>query len=54
VKRASEETDEEVLEKVAGPQGRSTAVTAVLIKKEKLVVANVGDLRGILWERCEL
>ncbi|KAL4366511.1 hypothetical protein GQ457_05G024030 [Hibiscus cannabinus] len=46
IKRAYKEMDEEILEDVAGSRGGSTAVTAVLIDREKLVVGNVGDSRG--------
>ncbi|XP_058095705.1 probable protein phosphatase 2C 39 [Magnolia sinica] len=52
VKRAYQLTDGKILEK-AGELGRggSTAVTAILINGEKLVVANVGDSRAVVcWK----
>lgn len=51
VRRAYKETDEKILDKVVGSRGGSTAVTAILINREILVVANVGDSRGILCKR---
>ncbi|KAL0321414.1 UNVERIFIED_CONTAM: putative protein phosphatase 2C 28 [Sesamum radiatum] len=48
VKRAYEATDNEILENVVGSRGGSTAVTAILINTEKLVVANVGDSRAVI------
>lgn len=54
VKRAYKETDEEILEEVAGSQGGSTAVTAILINQEMLMVANVGDSRGLLCKRRDI
>ncbi|KAL0407547.1 UNVERIFIED_CONTAM: putative protein phosphatase 2C 28 [Sesamum latifolium] len=48
VKRAYEATDSEILENVVGSRGGSTAVTAILINTEKLVVANVGDSRAVI------
>ncbi|KAK4758934.1 hypothetical protein SAY87_020235 [Trapa incisa] len=49
IKRAYRSTDEEILNKamVLG-KGGSTAVTAILINGEKLVVANVGDSRAVI------
>ncbi|XP_062014632.1 probable protein phosphatase 2C 28 [Rosa rugosa] len=47
-KRAYKATDDEILEKVAGSRGGSTAVTAILINGEMLIVANVGDSRAVL------
>ncbi|KAJ1387971.1 PPM-type phosphatase domain [Sesbania bispinosa] len=51
VKRAYLETDEKILEQalVLG-RGGSTAVTAILIEGQKLVVANVGDSRAVICE----
>jgi len=54
VKRAYKETDAEILEEVAGSWGGSTAVTAILINQEKLIVANVGDSRGVLCKRRDI
>ncbi|KAL3851535.1 hypothetical protein ACJIZ3_013417 [Penstemon smallii] len=48
VKRAYKDTDNDILENVVGSRGGSTAVTAILINTEKLVVANVGDSRAVL------
>ncbi|KAK4386434.1 putative protein phosphatase 2C 28 [Sesamum angolense] len=48
VKRAYEATDNEILENVVGSRGGSTAVTAIIINTEKLVVANVGDSRAVI------
>lgn len=51
MKRAYSETDSTILEK-SGELGRggSTAVTAILINCQKLVVANIGDSRAVLCE----
>jgi len=51
VKRAYLETDEKILEQalVLG-RGGSTAVTAILIDGQKLIVANVGDSRAVICE----
>lgn len=51
MKKAYVETDEKILEQelVLG-RGGSTAVTAILIDGQKLVVANVGDSRAIICE----
>lgn len=53
VRRAYEETDKDILEKVVGSRGGSTAVTAILIDGEKLVVANVGDSRAVVCRNGE-
>jgi protein phosphatase 1L len=49
IRRAYRATDAEILDKafVLG-KGGSTAVTAILINGEKLVVANVGDSRAVI------
>ncbi|KAF1866816.1 hypothetical protein Lal_00018201 [Lupinus albus] len=49
MKRAYDVTDSTILEK-SGELGRggSTAVTAILINGQKLVVANIGDSRAVL------
>ncbi|XP_019456466.1 PREDICTED: probable protein phosphatase 2C 39 isoform X2 [Lupinus angustifolius] len=49
IKRAYDVTDSTILEK-SGELGRggSTAVTAILINGQKLVVANIGDSRAVL------
>ena len=54
MRKAYKETDKQILEKVAGSQSGSTAVTAILINKEKLLVANVGDSRGVLCKRRDI
>ncbi|OMO83238.1 phosphatase 2C (PP2C)-like protein [Corchorus capsularis] len=48
IKRAYKKTDDEILERVGDMRGGSTAVTAILMDGEKLIVANVGDSRAIL------
>jgi len=49
VRRAYRTTDTTILEKVGDlDKGGSTAVTAILINCEKLVVANVGDSRAVI------
>lgn len=52
MKKAYVDTDSTILEK-SGELGRggSTAVTAVLINCQKLVVANVGDSRAVLCKK---
>ncbi|KAL3741285.1 hypothetical protein ACJRO7_016855 [Eucalyptus globulus] len=50
IKRAYKKTNNEVLQGVVSSRGGSTAVTAVLINREKLIVANVGDSRAIICE----
>lgn len=52
-KRAYKATDYEILDKVVESRGRSTAVTTILIDREKLIMANVGDSRAILSKNCE-
>lgn len=51
IKKACRETDEEILGVVGGKRGGSTAVTAIVIDEEKLVVANVGDSRAVLFKK---
>lgn len=49
IRRAYHATDAEILEKaIALGKGGSTAVTAILINGQKLVVANVGDSRAVM------
>ncbi|XP_048320728.2 probable protein phosphatase 2C 58 isoform X2 [Ziziphus jujuba] len=48
IKRAYKATDNDILEMMIGSRGGSTAVTAILIDQEKLIIANVGDSRAIL------
>ncbi|XP_074319359.1 putative protein phosphatase 2C 39 isoform X1 [Silene latifolia] len=49
IRRAYHFTDDTILEKYADlGKGGSTAVTAILINCEKLVVANLGDSRAVL------
>ncbi|XXG68431.1 hypothetical protein AAC387_Pa06g1518 [Persea americana] len=49
IKNSYRETDNEILEEVVGyKRGGSTAVTAIFIDGEKLVVANVGDSRAVI------
>lgn len=49
IKRAYRKTDIEILDKsLYLGRGGSTAVTAILINGEKLVVANVGDSRAVI------
>lgn len=51
VKRAYLETDEKILEQALElGRGGSTAVTAILIDGQKLVVANVGDSRAVICQ----
>ncbi|KAG5515962.1 hypothetical protein RHGRI_036856 [Rhododendron griersonianum] len=53
IKRAYRDTDDEILDNVVGSRGGSTAVTAILVDGEKLIVANVGDTRAILCRNGE-
>ncbi|KAG6387073.1 hypothetical protein SASPL_152255 [Salvia splendens] len=53
VRRAYEETDKDILENVVGSRGGSTAVTAIVIDGEKVVVANVGDSRAVVCRNGE-
>ena len=49
VRRAYRITDDKILEKSADlGKGGSTAVTAILINCQKLVVANLGDSRAVI------
>lgn len=49
IRRAYRITDDKILEKAVDlGKGGSTAVTAILINCEKLVVANVGDSRAVI------
>ncbi|KAI4374697.1 hypothetical protein MLD38_012660 [Melastoma candidum] len=49
IRRAYRITDETILEKAAQfGKGGSTAVTAILINCQKLIVANVGDSRAVI------
>ncbi|KAF9589686.1 hypothetical protein IFM89_027214 [Coptis chinensis] len=49
IKRAYRATDKEILDKAVHlGRGGSTAVTAILIDGQKLVVANVGDARAVI------
>ncbi|EXB75204.1 putative protein phosphatase 2C 28 [Morus notabilis] len=48
VRKAYEATDDEILKKVVGSRGGSTAVTAILIDQRELIVANAGDSRAVL------
>ncbi|KAI8524542.1 hypothetical protein RHMOL_Rhmol13G0157500 [Rhododendron molle] len=53
IKRAYRDTDDELLDDVVGSRGGSTAVTAILVDGEKLIVGNVGDSRAILCRNGE-
>ncbi|XP_068656906.1 probable protein phosphatase 2C 39 isoform X2 [Aristolochia californica] len=49
IRKAYEETDSKILERAIDlGRGGSTAVTAILVNGEKLVVANVGDSRAVI------
>lgn len=49
IRRAYHQTDQEIIEKaVELGKGGSTAVTAILIDCQKLVVANLGDSRAVI------
>lgn len=49
IKRAYRTTDDQILEKAVDlGRGGSTAVTAILIDCQKLIVANVGDSRAVI------
>ncbi|CAM8954391.1 unnamed protein product [Rhodiola kirilowii] len=52
IKRAYHTTDKAILDQAMSlGKGGSTAVTAILINGEKLVVANVGDSRAVLSKK---
>jgi len=52
VRKAYHTTDASILEQsVALGKGGSTAVTAILINNQKLVVANVGDSRAVICKK---
>lgn len=52
MKRAYHATDASILEQsVVLGKGGSTAVTAILINNQKLVVANVGDSRAVMCKK---
>eukprot|EP00262_Sarcandra_glabra_P012112 TRINITY_DN304_c0_g1_i1.p1 TRINITY_DN304_c0_g1~~TRINITY_DN304_c0_g1_i1.p1 ORF type:complete len:284 (-),score=72.08 TRINITY_DN304_c0_g1_i1:202-1053(-) len=52
IKKAYQITDGKILEKAVDlGRGGSTAVTAILINGEKLVVANVGDSRAVICQK---
>ncbi|KMT02412.1 hypothetical protein BVRB_9g205230 [Beta vulgaris subsp. vulgaris] len=54
IRRAYDKTDGEILEKVPVlGKGGSTAVTAILINGQKLIVANVGDSRAVICKNGE-
>ncbi|XP_020536057.1 probable protein phosphatase 2C 28 isoform X2 [Jatropha curcas] len=48
IRKAYKATDNEILDGIVGSRGGSTAVTAILIDEENLIVANVGDSRAVL------
>ncbi|VFR01598.1 unnamed protein product [Cuscuta campestris] len=53
IRRAYHATDSDILEKSMHlGRGGSTAVTAILINGQKLVVANVGDSRAVISRKC--
>lgn len=50
IRKAYHKTDSDILEKTPSlGKGGSTAVTAILIDGKKLVVANVGDSRAVIY-----
>ncbi|KAK3040491.1 hypothetical protein RJ639_028776 [Escallonia herrerae] len=52
IRRAYHSTDKDILEQAFHlGKGGSTAVTAILINGEKLVVANVGDSRAVIYKK---
>lgn len=52
IRKAYHATDKDILDKsISLGKGGSTAVTAILINGEKLVVANVGDSRAVLSKK---
>lgn len=52
MRKAYNSTDKDILEQSGRlGKGGSTAVTAILINGQKLVVANVGDSRAVIYKK---